>query len=686
MPFSREDRLVRDIAESTRADCAFLALRRVDDPERMVVVGLAGPLAPRDQIEGGWPKDEKDAVYAFGHQRLSDDSKITDGILIPVRDAFGQAIGAIGVLSKAQIDSRSAVEGVVTNFTRSASSTIEQSIIDGELQGLVHPMDAHDFEARLKKILRSMSRISRAPIAFVSELSDDSRTCGRALMFLDDGEFLEPFDYSFVGGPCQEVYTQRICFHTQGIVDLYPTFELLQKLGACGYLGLPIEDARGRTLGHVGLMSRKPFPEDIFDLARMRIFASLIGSEVSRSKAAESKLEGVTKELEAQRLESLGLLAGGVAHDFNNLLASITTNVELALTTDGLSGELRGQLESIKRSTGAASELSSQLLSYAGRGDVRVEELDLGETLSDLQHLFSTSAGRSTLIQMDLASDLPAIQANRTQVGQLVMNIVLNGVDAAREAGGGVVTISTSMVSSSETKLRPNVGLAPPGDYVVLEVSDNGRGVDPALVPHIFDPFRSTKRNGRGLGLAIVHGIVKQHGAALFLESTPPSGTRIRVWFPVKPAEAPVASEPKPSQPVEPSPPLDDDATRCVLVVEDQEIVMEATCSVCRQLGFKILAAENGTRAIQLFEQHKSELDLVLLDVNLPDIDGRAVLRAIRAQDQETPVLMTSGYVRESAMEELSSLPRVGFVKKPFRSINIAEAIDRLQVRATSRT
>lgn len=670
-PFSREDKLVREVAAATQADCVFLAVRRVDDAERIVAVGLAGPLAPLDQLEGSWPATENDAVSAFGHHTLSDRSKICDGFLVPVLGSFGQAVGALGVLSSKPLSNLPEIKRTLRQHAPAAASTIEQSIIDGELQQLIAPHDEHDLEARLGPILTSITRIAQTPVAFVSQIVEGKELTARALLFLNRGEFTGPFEYSIEGGPCADVYSNSICFQARDVIELYPEFELLKQLKAVGYLGLPIEDAHGRTLGHVGIISDKPLPEDIFDLSRMRIFASLLGSEVGRAKADENRFKGVVEEQQAQRIESLGLLAGGVAHDFNNLLAAITTNAELALTAPGVSSEITGYLDAIKRSSSSASELSSELLAYTGRGEHCVEDLDLSSLLHELEPVFTSGPDPATLLRLNLKKGLPSIRVNRTQIGQLAMNIVLNGIESVDSKGGGLVNVSTMFITSTETRLKPNVGKAPPGHYVILEVADTGTGIEESLIPRVFDPFRSSKRHGRGLGLSIVHGIVKKHGAALFLESMEDSGTRIRVWFPCNKMQAEaLASKKKASGDMQ-----------TILIVEDQELVMESTRRLCQQLGYFVLAAIDGAQAIEIFEHRADEIDLVLLDIKLPDIDGRAVLRAIRASSPDVPVLLTSGQLRETAMENITSADRVGFLRKPFRSVNLSDAIASLKAK-----
>ncbi|MEX1024619.1 MAG: ATP-binding protein [Planctomycetota bacterium] len=668
-PLTREARFASDIATTAHADCAFLALRHADG--RLVSLAQAGPCAPPSLLEGMWPTEEHDAAAAFGGATLADGRPVAAGLLMPVPDGFGGSLGAIGVVQAQAVFDRTTAERALRDRVEPATSLLEQALIDSELQQLVGTDGQAGLADRLRRILASLARITHAPIAFVTELIDEAAMRGRALVVLNRDTVQGPFEYDLSGTPCAEVYAKRLCFHPSGVRARYPGFKFLEELGAEGYLALPIEDAERRTLGHVGILNDRAFPEELADFGRVRIFASLLGSEVRRSRADDDRLRNAKEHHEAQRLESLGLLASGVAHDFDNLLTAVASSVQQAAAEPGLPAAVTRHLDSIRRSTTAARGLTNELLAYAGHGELQIEPLELSAALEDMEHLFATAAGNTTLLRLRLARDLPPVQASRKQIGQLALNLVLNAVESVQTEGGGLVEVLTSLRKVDALTPRPIVGSAPPGDYVVLEVRDNGEGVEPDRVPRIFEPFRSTKRRGRGLGLAIVQGIVQAHGAALAWDSRDGQGTTVSVWFPATAVANAEAKQVTRSRPV--------------LVVEDQAIVLEATRRLCEQLGHSVRTAADGASAIAEFDAHADEIELVLLDVNLPDLDGRVVLRALRARRADVPILLTSGYVRDGAQELTAKDPFTGFLRKPFRAHQVAESIASLDAARATR-
>src|SRR5581483_5432542 len=241
------------------------------------------------------------------------------------------------------------------------------------------------------------------------------------------------------------------------------------------------------------------------------IGASHIARDITKQKQLEEQLR------HTQKLESLGVLAGGVAHDFNNLLTGILGNASLALETVSSNNPVRGMLRDILAASEHASHLTRQLLAYAGKGRFVVEPVNLSSLVREISHLVQTSIPKSVQLRLDLQEDVPAIEADSSQMQQLVMNLVINGAEAIGEGTAGTVLVATNVQDVDEQYLLTTVGNTniPPGRYVNLEVHDTGVGMDEATIERIFDPFFTTKFMGRGLGLAAVQGIVRSHKGAM---------------------------------------------------------------------------------------------------------------------------------------------------------------------------
>lgn len=264
---------------------------------------------------------------------------------------------------------------------------------------------------------------------------------------------------------------------------------------------------------------------------------------IARSLEQQKRLENERRAMEqqllnAQKLESLGVLAGGIAHDFNNILMAIIGNADLALMRLDPGSPLAGNLNNIVKASNRAAELAKQMLDYAGKGTFSVETLDVNHLLRELRHMLEVSITKTAGLQFELNEPLPAINADATQVRQIIMNLVLNASEAIGDARG-VITISTGCWEGDRTSLQ-NVWLEENitiGRYVFLEVADSGCGMDQEVMTKIFDPFFSTKFTGRGLGMAAVLGIVRSHRGAIGIASEPGQGSRLTVLFPTVSAD-----------------------------------------------------------------------------------------------------------------------------------------------------
>jgi PAS domain S-box-containing protein len=385
-----------------------------------------------------------------------------------------------------------------------------------------------------------------------------------------------------------------------------------------------------------------------------------VAIDVTAQKRAEAERQRLeAKMLQSQKLESLGLLAGGLAHDFNNLLVGILGNAELAITDLARSPQAVRRLERIKRGAQRASELANQMLAYSGKGQTIVERIDLSAAVAELSGLVESGVTRKGRLHFELARDLPPIEADATQVRQVVMNLILNAAEAIGDAPGAIV-LRTGVTDATPEALADAWGAeaVAPGRYVFVEVTDTGCGMDEATKPRIFDPFFTTKFTGRGLGLAAVLGIVRQHRGAITVESAPGSGTTFRVLLPAAPsATVVVAPPPRPGE---------WRGSGTVLVVDDEEEVREVAGDMLRALGFGVRTAANGREALAAMERHGTEVVAVLLDLTMPVMNGAETFPRLRELAPELPIVLASGYGEHDITARLTPTGRAAIVQKPF--------------------
>ncbi|MGH7510678.1 MAG: hybrid sensor histidine kinase/response regulator [Gemmatimonadales bacterium] len=397
----------------------------------------------------------------------------------------------------------------------------------------------------------------------------------------------------------------------------------------------------------------------------VRLSQDLIRSEEEARQAAEAS-EAQARHV--QKLESIGVLAGGIAHDFNNLLHVVLGNADIALNNLAPGSPAREALEEVVRATLRAADLTRQLLAYSGKGVFVIRHIDLSSEVREMATLLRTAISKQATLCWELESGLPTVSADPTQIRQIVMNLITNASDALGESGG-TITLRTGVVRLADLEGQqfdsPPPGVEPLNrgnePFVYLEIGDSGSGMSPDTLSRIFDPFFSTKFEGRGLGLAAVMGIVRRHHGLMRIRTVPEEGTRFRVLFPAV-WGTPFNPGKRPAERSEWR------GSGTVLVVEDEEGVREVAERMLQEIGFQTIGAEDGRRALELMEEAGDSVTAVLLDLSMPGMGGAETLRLLRAKWPRLPVLMMSGYTEQVVAPHFgnSGVGITGFLQKPF--------------------
>jgi PAS domain S-box-containing protein len=374
--------------------------------------------------------------------------------------------------------------------------------------------------------------------------------------------------------------------------------------------------------------------------------------------------------LDRQKLESLGVLAEGIAHDFNNLLGSIHAQAELAELERTQNSFPEQPLHTIKMVAQRGSEIVRQLMIYAGNEKSKFERLDLSAIVEEMLELLKIAISKCAVLEADLAEDLPAVLGNGPEVRQVVMNLVLNASDAIGEKGG-VITVKTSLVSTArDLALRPGTSLSR-GDYIRLEVSDTGSGIPKEAQARVFDPFVTTKFKGRGLGLAVVQGVVRAHQGGIALHSVLGKGTTFQIYLPcaARPRKAPHRATAQAGAKRIPI------ARRTVLVVEDEGALRISISRMLRREGFSVIESANGPGAVNLFRHHKDEIEVVLLDAIVPGDYSSLFLSEADAIRPGIKIILMSAHGPRKAVPASHAARIEGFLRKPFELRDMVKLI-----------
>ncbi len=397
----------------------------------------------------------------------------------------------------------------------------------------------------------------------------------------------------------------------------------------------------------------------------------MVGSVRDRTdevRVEEERLRLERQMQQAQKLESLGVLAGGIAHDFNNLLVGILGNASLAVSDATLPGSARQLLDEIEQAAQRAADLTRQLLAYAGKGRFVVEPVGLSTVVEEMLTLVRSAMSRKAELHLDLARTLPAIAADATQLRQIVMNLLTNASDALEDRPG-MIRLRTGVQRVDAAYRGSMLGGEPlhDGEYVFLEVSDSGVGMDAETLSRIFDPFFTTKFTGRGLGLAATRGIVRGHRGAIRVYSEPGKGTTFKLFFPAIPDEAVTR------------PAVVSTATwrgsGSVLVIDDEPAVRRVTRAVLERLGFDVLEAADGAIAVEIFMREREHIRLALLDLTMPRMDGEETFRRLRQLDPDVRIVLMSGYNSQNVTTQFAGKGLAGFMQKPFRADELAAQV-----------
>jgi signal transduction histidine kinase/ABC-type amino acid transport substrate-binding protein/ActR/RegA family two-component response regulator len=531
-------------------------------------------------------------------------------------------------------------------------------------------------ESFLQDLVKHLAQATGADAAFIGEIvhAEEGRRV-RTLAVYIDGAPAANLEYAAAGTPCERALRGELCIIPRGVRDQFSEPGFLEELGAQGYIGAPLVDSQNRVQGLLGVVHRAPIEASDEAASLLRIFSARAAGELER-RGSETARQVLERQMQhAQKLESLGVLAGGIAHDFNNLLTAMLGHMNVAQMKLAPESPAHPHLESLERIIHRAADLTRQMLAYSGKGRFVVRPYDLNHVVQEVTHLLEVSIPKKIALRFNLAPALPPVEADAAQIQQVIMNLVTNAADAIGDHEG-TIRLTTGTLQLDRTYLDQvfQGQDLQPGSYVTMEVSDSGCGMTPEVMDRIFEPFFTTKIAGRGLGLSATMGILKGHRAGMRIYSEPGHGTTFKLLFPT--TEAQQAQEATQIA----LPVVARKAT--ILLVDDEEMIREAATAVLESLGLTVLSAADGQEAVDMVQRPGVKVDLVLMDLTMPHMDGREAFHAIRRVHPAMPVILSSGYNEQESIQAFMGRGLAAFLQKPYT----LRALERTVLEVLART
>ena len=551
------------------------------------------------------------------------------------------------------------IRGLREAKNRKAAREADRAI-DTLVRGMVGTTGAECFD----RIIEGLCDWLGADYGLVGTLSEGEV---RTLSFYGQGERRENFSYPLAGTPCQRVVQEVFKSYPKDLRRLFPEDKNLEKMGAESCVGISLRDAQQKALGVLNIFSSR----EMLPTARlpeiMEIVAVKAAAELERFREEEERRVLEAQLRQAQKMEAIGTLAGGIAHDFNNILAAILGYTELAKHRMIPESEPDHCLAEVLKATYRAKDLVQQILAFSRKGEQEIKPLHIQCVVKEALKLLRASIPASIEIQQRIAQDCRPILADPTRIHQIILNLCTNAFHAM-EAKGGTLSVLLENTALGEEEAHAQ-GLAP-GDYVLLVVSDTGHGMAKEVQDHIFEPYFTTKEQGKGagMGLAIVHGLVKASGGKIFVASTVDQGTTFRIFFPQvqgkagaeAPSQIPVASE---------------RGSERIFVIDDEQVIVAMEKLALERLGYQVRLFSDSEEALAAFRADPASCDLVVTDQTMPHLSGMDLAKAFLAIRPDLPIILSTGYSSQASAEDAALAGIRRFIMKPVNIGELAGAI-----------
>jgi len=395
-------------------------------------------------------------------------------------------------------------------------------------------------------------------------------------------------------------------------------------------------------------------------------------SRVRRKQSEEDRCRIEQQFQHAQKLESLGILAGGIAHDFNNILTIILGHCYMARADMIEMPSLETHFQQIELAVNRAADLCQQMLTYAGKSPLLKTQVDMYLLIDESVKMLQAGLKKNVTLEHDLKIDVPLVIGDKTQIQQIIMNLVINAAEAIGDRNGTIkVLLTKKVVVPDQVELDYLSAAIPPGSYVFLEISDNGCGMDEVTKMRVFEPFYTTKFTGRGLGMSAILGIIKSHTGAIQLSSSSGTGTTFGVYLPL-PETAVKDTEPAANQD------LSQPMSGTILLADDEAALLQIGSVLLNKMGFSVITALNGCEALEKYRTSRDCINVVMLDLAMPQMGGVETYHELRKISARLPVVICSGYSIEEVYDSINTDLFAGFLHKPYKLEDLHDVLQRL--------
>jgi len=499
--------------------------------------------------------------------------------------------------------------------------------------------------------------------SFIARVSPDGEVAEVVSLYLN-GEMKKGMNISLKGTPCEGVVTKKqMCVIERDAYKQFPNADLLSSIKADSYIGLAVFNRKNDVAGLLSAFGKqKEFLES--DIKVLQSIGQMVAAELERLSEEEEK-EALKEQLfQAQKLEAIGTLAGGVAHDFNNMLQGILGYAAYLKMKVPVEDPMHEPLTVIEHSAERAADLTKKLLGFARKGKYLIGPMNLNAIVENIVAITARTFDRKIKTETTLAPDIYTIEGDKSQLEHVILNICLNSRDAMPE--GGILSIET--FNAEITKETKPHSYMKEGKYVVLKVLDTGTGMDEETQKRVFEPFFTTKEVGKGtgMGLPMAYGVVKNHNGFITVDSAPGKGSTFTIYLP--------ATEKKAEKETAVLKPLHK-GKGTILVIDDEEIIRNVARDILHELGYDTILASSGKEGVKIYADKKDFIDLVILDMIMPEMEGKETFKKLKEINPDVKILISSGYNQDSLPEQVMDSGEAGFIQKPYNINEIAEII-----------
>jgi PAS domain S-box-containing protein len=500
--------------------------------------------------------------------------------------------------------------------------------------------------------------------AIIGEIINGSTV--KALAMVMDDAPVSDYAYNLKGSPCAEATSNSYCVYTENVSTLFPDDPDLIEMGADGYVGVSLEDKTGKAIGVLCGISRKKLHLTKQTQNIMKIIGTRISTELERMRIENETTRLRAQLHQAQKMESIGTLAGGIAHDFNNILFPILGYTEMLLEDVPTDSPFRPNLEDIYASSLRAKDLVKQILTFSRQEKTDLKLMKMQTIIKEALKLIRSSIPTTIEIEQNIQTDCGVIKADPTQIHQIIMNLATNAYHAMEKIGGKL-KVSLQEVEIGE---HNRIGLdTTPGNYAHLTIADNGVGMDKSILQKIFEPFYTTKEMGKGtgMGLSVVHGIVKNINGTIQVSSEPDQGTQFHIYLPVVTSFLKKQEFQRKSSIVH--------GTERILLVDDEKAILDMESKMLQRMGYLVTSRTSSIEALEAFRANPNNYDLVITDMAMPNMPGDILANELIKIRPDIPIMLCTGFSETSSNEKVASSGIKGFLMKPIVMKELSQKI-----------